>query len=121
MLSFFGNDPVRHCQGLTRRELLRVGSLALGGLSLPGLLASRAQAAAAKNVFQDKSVVLLFLVGGPPQIETSDPKLNVPENNRSCTGEVQTKLPGVSFGGTFPKMGALVSRPASWPSTPLVG
>ncbi len=109
MLSFFANDPVRHCEGLTRRELLRVGSLTLGGLSLPGLLASRAQAAA-RNVFQDKSVVLLFLVGGPPQIETFDPKKDVPENNRSCTGEVQTRLPGVSFGGTFPKMAALADR-----------
>ncbi len=110
MLSFFANEHVRHCQGLTRRELLRVGSLALGSLSLPGLLASRAQAATARNVFQDRSVVLLFLVGGPPQIETFDPKQNVPENNRSCTGEVKTRLPGVSFGGTFPKMAALADR-----------
>ena len=55
-------------------------------------------------------MVLLFLVGGPPQIETFDPKKDVPENNRSCTGEVQTKLPGVSFGGTFPKMAALADR-----------
>jgi hypothetical protein len=53
---------------------------------------------------------MLFLVGGPPQIETFDPKKNVPENYRSCTGEVQTKLPGVSFGGTFPKMAALADR-----------
>jgi hypothetical protein len=110
MLSFFGSGHVRHCQGLTRRELLRVGSLALGGLALPGLLASRARAAAARKVFQDRSVVLLFLVGGPPQIETFDPKRNVPENNRSCTGEVQTKLPGVYFGGTFPKLAALADR-----------
>src|SRR4051794_31928320 len=101
MLSFVSQGHVRHCQGLSRREFLRVGSLALGGLSLPGLLASRAQAAAARKVFQDRSVVLLFLVGGPPQIETFDPKTNVPENNRSCTGEVQTALPGVHFGGTF--------------------
>src|SRR5690349_381824 len=105
MLSFFDDHPVRHCQGLSRREFLRVGSLALGGLSLPGLLAARAQAAG-RGVFRDRSVVLLFLVGGPPQVETFDPKRNVPENNRSCTGEVQTRLPGVSFGGTFPKMAA---------------
>ncbi|HTU19807.1 MAG TPA: DUF1501 domain-containing protein [Gemmataceae bacterium] len=110
MLSIFGNGRVRHCQGVSRREFLRVGSLALGGLSLPGLLAARARAEAARKVFQDKSVVLLCLVGGPPQIETFDPKKDVPENNRSCTGEVQTKLPGVSFGGTFPKMAALADR-----------
>lgn len=110
MLSLFGNGHIRHCQGIHRREFLRVGSLAFGGLSLPGLLAARAKAATARQVFQDKSVVLLFLVGGPPQIETFDPKRDVPENNRSCTGEVQTKLAGVSFGGTFPKMASLADR-----------
>jgi hypothetical protein len=110
MLSLFGPGHVRHCQGVSRREFLRVGSLALGGLALPGLLAARAQAAAARQVVRDRAVVLLFLVGGPPQVETFDPKKDVPENNRSCTGEVQTRLPGVSFGGTFPRMAALADR-----------
>jgi hypothetical protein len=110
MLSLFGRGHVRHCQGLARREFLRIGSLALGGLALPDLLAARARGGPAVQVIRDKSVVLLFLVGGPPQIETFDPKQNVPENNRSCTGEVQTKLPGVAFGGTFPKMAALADR-----------
>jgi hypothetical protein len=110
MLSICGPGRVRHCQGVSRREFLRVGSLALGGLSLPGLLAGRAQAAASRKVIRDRSVVLLFLVGGPPQIETFDPKKNVPENNRSCTGEVQSRLAGVSFGGTFPRMAALADR-----------
>jgi hypothetical protein len=110
MLSFVGNGHVRHCQGFSRREFLRVGSLALGGLALPGLLGARAWAEAARKVFKDRSVVLLFLVGGPPQIETFDPKKDVPENNRSCTGEVQAKLSGVSFGGTFPKLASLADR-----------
>ena len=87
---------------LGRRDFLRIGSLC--GLSLPGLLAAKAQAATGKNVYKNKSVVFLYLNGGPPQIETFDPKLGVPENNRSCTGEIQTKLPGVWFGGTFPKL-----------------
>ncbi|MBA4067920.1 MAG: DUF1501 domain-containing protein [Isosphaera sp.] len=108
MFSVFGSGHTRTCAGPTRRELLRVGSLALGGLSLPGLLA--AKAAGESAAYRDKSVVLLFLVGGPPQVETFDPKENVPENNRSCTGEVGTKLAGVKFGGTFPKMGALADR-----------
>jgi len=53
---------------------------------------------------RDKSVVLLFLVGGPPQIETFDPKIGVSEDNRSCVGEVQTSKAGVHFGGVFPEM-----------------
>ena len=85
-----------------RRDFLRIGSLC--GLTLPGLLAARAQAATEKNLYKGKSVVFLFLQGGPPQVETFDPKINVPENNRSCTGEIQTKVPGVWFGGTFPQL-----------------
>jgi Protein of unknown function (DUF1501) len=99
----------RTCAGFSRREFLRVGSLGLGGLSLSGLLASRA-GAAARSILKDRSVVLLFLVGGPPQVETFDPKMDVPENNRSCVGEVQTRLPGVLFGGTFPRMAAMADR-----------
>lgn len=109
MFSVFGTASTRTCAGVSRRELLRVGGLALGGLTLPGLLRARAAEAAA-SAYRDKAVVMLFLVGGPPQIETFDPKENVPENIRSCTGEVQTALPGVKFGGTFPKMGERADR-----------
>ena len=105
MFSVFGNDSTRTCAGPSRRELLRIGSLALGGLSLPGLLATKAQASGKTGALRDKAVVMLFLVGGPPQIETFDPKENVPDNIRSCTGEVQTALPGVKFGGNFSRMG----------------
>jgi hypothetical protein len=92
----------------TRRELLRIGGLALGGLAWPGLWMGQAHAAGQRrgaNLVQtNKSVVLLFLQGGPPQIETFDPKRDVPATIRSCTGEVRTRLPGVWFGGTFPKL-----------------
>lgn len=103
MLSIFGNETTRTCSGLSRREFLRVGSLGLGGLSLTDLLAAKSNASTSA-AFKDKSVVLVFLVGGPPQIETFDPKPNQPANNRSCMGWVQTKLPGVQFGGTFPQL-----------------
>ena len=45
---------------------------------------------------------MLFLQGGPSQIETFDPKMTAPVEIRSITGEVQSRLPGVTFGGTFP-------------------
>ena len=92
-----------------RRDFLRIGSLC--GLTLSGLLAAKARAAE-RSVLRNKSVVFLFLHGGPPQIETFDPKRDVPENNRSCTGEVQTKLPGVWFGGTLPKLAQRADRVA---------
>jgi len=101
---------VRNCEGLSRREFMRVGSLAMGGLTLPGLLASRAQASSAGKTFKDKAVVLLFLQGGPSHIEFFDPKMTAPVEYRSITGEVQTKIPGVTFGGTFAKLGAMTDK-----------
>ena len=85
----FAQGPSR----LGRRDFLRIGSLC--GLSLPSLLTNLSQAAAGRDVYKKKSVVFLFLQGGPPQVETFDPKFDVPANIRSCTGEVQTNLPGV--------------------------
>jgi uncharacterized protein (DUF1501 family) len=100
MLRITGSDQVRTCKGLHRREFLRVGSLALGGWTLSQLL--QVQAQEGRRLVKDKAVVLLFLQGGPSQIELFDPKMSAPAEIRSITGEVQTRLPGVTFGGTFP-------------------
>jgi hypothetical protein len=89
---------------LSRRKLLTVGALGMAGLSLPQLLAAKARAAAGNRLLKDRAVVLLWLGGGPSQIETFDPKMTAPSNIRSVTGEVATTLPGVTFGGTFPKL-----------------
>jgi len=92
------------CEGTTRREFLQVGTLALGGLSLAGILSARARASAAGQTAKEMSVVVLFLTGGPSQIETFDPKMTAPSEYRSVTGEVASNIPGVSFGGTFVKL-----------------
>jgi hypothetical protein len=94
--------------GLNRRGFLRVGGLALGGLTLPGLLAARA--AAPSRTLADRSVIFLFLHGGPTHIETFDPKMNAPVEIRSATGEVKTSLSGVTFGASFPKLARLADK-----------
>ncbi len=110
MLSIRDWLPAHDCQGYSRREFLRVGSLGAGMLLLPGLLRSNAMAGVGTDVLKDKSVVLLFLQGGPPHIEFFDPKLTAPAEIHSITGEVQTKLPGITFGATFPKLAAMTDR-----------
>jgi len=84
--------------------LLRIGSLALGGLALPELISNRALANSPSKGLRDKAVVLLFLQGGPSQLEFWDPKMDAPVEFRTITGETQTKIPGVTFGNTFEKL-----------------
>ena len=110
MLSITTSGSDRTCQGTTRRELLKIGALGIGGLSLPELLAAKANAATGDDPISGKAVVLLFLHGGPPHIEFFDPKMTAPAEIRSITGEVQTGLPGVTFGGTFPKLAAMTDK-----------
>ena len=93
--------------GATRRDFLRIGTFGLGGLALPRLLAARDG-----GFLRDRSVVLLFLSGGASHIETFDPKMDGPSEIRSMTGEVPTSLPGVTFGGTFPRLARLAHRMA---------
>ncbi len=110
MLTIFDRQPTRTCQGWTRREMLRIGALGWGGMTLGQLLSAQAQARPGESPVSGKSVVLLFLQGGPSQIETFDPKLTAPAEIRSVTGEVSTTLPGITFGGTFPQLAQIAHR-----------
>src|SRR5947207_2342678 len=98
MLNLFTNRRHRDCEGTTRRDFLKIGSLGAGALTLPGLLAARAQAAAAGKQVKNTSVVWLWLGGGPTHIETFDPKMDAPVEYRSVSGESTTRLPGVTIG-----------------------
>ena len=112
MLTVLGNAGEADCGRTTRRDFLRVGALGLGGLSLASLMATAARAGVAgePSPLTDKAVVLLFLCGGASHIETFDPKMTAPLGCRSVTGEVRTSIPGVTFGGTFPKLAKLANR-----------
>ena len=112
MLNFFSNRRYRDCEGATRREFLQVGALGAGGLTLSTLLEARAQAASSGQPVKDTSVVWVWLGGGPTHVETFDPKMTAPSEYRSVTGEVASKIPGVTLGGTLPKMAAVADKMA---------
>jgi hypothetical protein len=102
MLSFLTDRRFRDCEGTTRREFLKIGTLGAGALTLPNLLAARAAAKSAGKPVKNTSVVWLWLGGGPTHVETFNPNMSAPAEYRSTTGEVATRIPGVSIGGTFP-------------------
>src|SRR5579872_3358286 len=104
MLSLFGRSTTRNCEGTTRRDFLKVGSLGLGTLALPDLLRARAAAKEEERPVKDTSVVWLWLGGGPTHIETFDPKMSAPVEYRSAVGEVSTTIPGETIGGLFPQI-----------------
>jgi len=109
MLTFFDRDA-RH----SRRTFLRIGgaaALGAGGLTMSDLAALQARAETMiPGVLTGKSVIFLFLHGGPSQFETFDPKMGMPEGIRSATGELATRIPGVTFGGSFPRLATLADR-----------
>ncbi|MGY8651500.1 MAG: DUF1501 domain-containing protein, partial [Verrucomicrobiia bacterium] len=97
---FNGTSTGSTCDGLSRRNFLQVGSLGIAGLTLPNLLRAKETGAALNN----KSVIWVWLGGGPTHVETFDPKMDAPREYRSTTGECKTTIPGVSIGGTYPKL-----------------
>ena len=90
-----------------RRAFFAQSALSLGGLSLTDLWT---QAAEQKRLLTGRSVIFLFLHGGPSQFETFDPKMSAPAGIRSTTGEIATSIPGVTFGPSFPKLAQLANR-----------
>jgi hypothetical protein len=111
MLNLWGKPLGRNCDGTSRRDFLRIGTLGLTGLTLPGLLRMRS-AVAASSTTRDTSVIWVWLGGGPTHIETFDPKMEAPAEYRSMVGAVKTSVPGVHIGGLFPEMARQAGRMA---------
>ncbi|MBL8851772.1 MAG: DUF1501 domain-containing protein, partial [Planctomycetaceae bacterium] len=96
--------------GLRRRSFLQVGGLALGGLAFHDLLGSGVSAAERSHLLTGKSVVFVFMHGGPPQTETFDPKMTAPSGVCSVNGEIATSVPGLTYGSALPRLAALAHR-----------
>jgi hypothetical protein len=107
MLSIRG-PGARLCDGVARREVLRAGALAAAGLSLPRLLAAENSGRGSGG--KAKSCIVLFLLGGPPQHSTWDPKPDAPAEVRGEIGPLATKVPGVYFGELMPQLAARADK-----------
>jgi hypothetical protein len=112
MLTFAGASTTRNCAGITRRDFFRVGTLGLGGLTLPGLLRARAAGSAAGHSPKDTAVVWLFLSGGPSHVDTYDPKPDAPAEFRGPFRPIRTAVPGVAVGELLPRQARVMDRMA---------
>src|SRR5262249_24989121 len=103
------------CDGVTRRDILRVGGSAMLGLTLANLFRlQRASASEAKGggpgFAKAKSVILVSLQGGPSHLDLWDPKENVPDNVKSVFKPIETKIPGVKFTEILPKLAQVIDK-----------
>jgi hypothetical protein len=111
MLVVQGNSS-RLCDGISRREWLRIGGIGLGGLSLAGLLRARAAASPTQRPATAKSVIVLFNSGGIPHHESFDPKPDAPSEIRGQFGVTHTRTPGLVIGELLPKTAQLTDKMA---------
>ncbi len=101
MLNFTDSTTFRQCDGLSRRSFLQVGGLAMSGLSLPQLL--RAEADSGKQN-SHKSVIMVYLTGGPPHQDMVDLKPDAPVDIRGEFMPIATSLPGVQISEHMPRL-----------------
>lgn len=100
--------PSPNCSGpLRRREFLQAGVLALGGLTLPEICRARAVAGTESR---ETSVILLYLHGGPSQLETYDLKPAAPLEYRSIFNPIPTTVPGMDLCELFPLQARLADK-----------
>jgi uncharacterized protein (DUF1501 family) len=112
MLSILGQRAKDLCDrrlGMTRRDVLRVGGSSMFGLTLGSMLKMQAQAEESKigggpGWGKAKSVVLIYLQGGPSHLDLWDPKPDAPDNVKSIFQPIPTKLPGVNFTEILPNL-----------------
>jgi uncharacterized protein (DUF1501 family) len=101
MLRLDAPRSVSFCDGFTRRDFLHAGALSALGLTLPGFLAQKASGAVKDD---DVNGIMLFLVGGPSQLDTWDPKPNAPDEIRGPFTAIDTNVPGIRISEIFPRM-----------------
>jgi len=98
---------IRFCDGVSRRSFLQIGGLALGGISLPQLLQAESQQ---PSNAKHKSIIMIYLAGGPPHQDMFDLKPEAPSDIRGEFRPIATSLPGVQITEHMPRLAQMMDK-----------
>jgi hypothetical protein len=107
MLTIYGNQKARFCDGLSRRNFLKIGGLAMGGLALPQILQAESQLGIRQS---HKAVIMIFLPGGPSHQDMFDLKMDAPSEIRGEFKPISTNVPGIQICEHLPQVAKLMDK-----------
>ena len=109
MLTILGqaDKHSRLCDGISRRNFLKIGGLGFGGLTLPQLLAAEAQSGVGSS---HKSVIMIYLVGGPPHQDMFDLKPEAPKEIAGPMKPIRTNVPGIDICELMPRIAGMMDK-----------
>ena len=107
MLTLLGKAQSAYCDRVSRRNFLRIGGLAMGGLSLPQILRAE-QAAGIRQ--SNKAVIMVYLPGGPPHQDTYDLKTDAPVEIRGEFNPIRTNVPGIEICELLPRLAGMMDK-----------
>jgi hypothetical protein len=107
MLTISGRAHASYCDGVTRRDFIRLGGLALGGLSLPQLLQAEARSGTGNS---HKAVIMIFLAGGPPHLDMFDMKPDAPSGIRGEYKPISSNVPGLEICEYMPRLAQMMDK-----------
>src|SRR5438046_686151 len=107
MLTIRGGGAGRFCDGISRREFLQIGGLALGGLSLDGLLAAEARAGVRSS---QRAIIMIFLPRGPAHQDIVYLNPDAPAEIRGPFKPIKTSVPGLEICEHLPRLAQRMHR-----------
>ena len=112
MLTILGPGSGRSgfCDGISRRNFLRIGSLGMGGMALPNVLKADSLAGIRSPGIRHKAVIMIFLPGGPSHQDMFDLKMDAPSEVRGEFKPISTSVPGLQISEHLPKMARLMDK-----------
>jgi hypothetical protein len=106
MLTIYGKRS-RFCDGVSRRNFIKIGALGLGGLALPQIFQAEAQAGIRRS---HKAIIMIYLPGGPPHQDMFDIKVDAPQEIRGEFKPIATKVPGIQICEHLPRLAGMTDR-----------